>query len=148
MKGPVKSSPSPQAKHRGLEPMEYQNGNGHAIRMAMTGASLAHRLRRMTAAQRACSAADVDDGKVALVDLTAKSIAALHQVSLPYMQAAKKLSPAERDQVRRGERPLVPARPRAAPEAAPFDWLDDAAFIEVIRQIGVDRTLDAAIRRV
>jgi hypothetical protein len=122
----------------------YLNGNGRAIPAVVTGASLARRLRAMTAAQRACSAADVDDGRTPLVDLTAKSIAALHQVSMPYLLAAKKLSPEEREQVRRGERPLV--QPKAKQPELPLSLaeFDDVKLIEAIRTIGVERTLEAA----
>jgi hypothetical protein len=125
--------------------MYYTNGNGQAIRLAMTGASLARRLREMTPAQRACSAADVDDGKVALVDLTAQSIAALHQVSVPYMMAAKRLSSAERDQVRRGQRSLV-IPSRARPPAG-IDYARDLKTVlaAAMAARGVDHVLDVAI---
>jgi len=46
--------------------------NGH--RRAISGASLAQLRRRMSAAERACLAADIVDGRVVLQGLTVKAI--------------------------------------------------------------------------
>jgi len=126
--------------------MSYSNGNDRAIPECVTGAGLARRLRTMNAVQRACAAADVDDGTTVLVALTTKTVADLFQVSVPYVAAAAKLSPAERDLVRRGVRPLIPTRaPRAA--TAPFDWatVNDDVLVEAVRMIGVERAPHAAV---
>jgi len=121
--------------------LQYANG----YRRAITGASLAQRRRRMSAAERACLAADIIDGRVILQGLTAKAIAALVGVNVGYVDRALRLTPEQRAEVCRGDRPLV--APRACASAAKIDWdkIDDATLVEAVRRIGLERTLDAAI---
>jgi hypothetical protein len=63
--------------------------------------------RKVPVATRACDAADVADGITDLQNLTNRLIAMAHGVSLSSLAAALRLTPAQRDAVRRGERPLV-----------------------------------------
>jgi hypothetical protein len=111
---------------------------------SLSGASLAQRVRRMTPPQRAVLAAEILDGRVALQGLTAKSVAAMCGVNASYMFAALRCTPEQRASVAAGERPLIETRSRPA---LPAHWADaDAAkIVEVIRSIGVDRALTAAI---
>jgi len=112
--------------------LQYTNGH----RRAITGAGLAQLRRRMSAAERACLAADIIDGRVILQGLTAKAVAALVGVNLGYVDHALRLTPEQREQVRRGDRPLVSPRP----PCADFD-----ALVDAIRRAGLDRTLEAAV---
>ena len=59
--------------------LQYANG----YRRAITGASLAQLRRRMSAAERACLAADIVDGRVVLQGLTVKAIAAQRGIRGP-----------------------------------------------------------------
>ena len=121
--------------------LQYMNGN----RPAITGASLAQLRRHMSAPARAVLAADIVDGRIILQGLTAKSIAALVGVSVGCVDRALRLTPDQREQVRRGDRPLVV--PRTRKPARSFDWgaVDDEVIVEAIRRIGIDRALSAAV---
>src|SRR5262249_44913969 len=105
----------------------------------------AQRRRRMSAAERACLAADIVDGRVVLQGLTVKAIAALVGVNVGYVDRALRLTPEQRTEACRGDRPLV--APRARGPAPPIDWnaIGDDMLVEAIRRIGIDRTLNAAI---
>jgi hypothetical protein len=127
--------------------LEYPNDYRRAT---ISGAGLAQRRRRMSAAERACLGADVVDGRVVLQGLTIKSVAALVGTSVGYVNRALRLTPAQRQAVCDGERPLV--APRARPRAgcwsgAPIDWeaVGDEMLVEAIRKIGIDRAINAAV---
>jgi len=85
----------------------------------LSGASLAQLVRRMSAPGRACLVADIADGRVVLQGLTIKAIAALAGVNLSYVHVALNLTPEQRTEVRRGARPLISPRLRAAPASSP-----------------------------
>src|SRR5262245_24269487 len=123
--------------------LEYSNGR----RGAISGASLAQLRRNMSADERAILAADIIDGRVILQGLTAKSIGGLCGVNVGYVDQALRLTPEQREQVKRGDRPLLRPRPRPSKRAAPIDWeaIGDDMLVDAIRQIGIDRALDAAI---
>src|SRR5262249_16382766 len=112
---------------------------------AITGASLAQRRWRMSAAERACLAADIVDGRVVLQGLTVKAIAALVGVNVGYVDRALRLTPEQRAEVCRGDRPLLAPRPHA--DAPAFNWnaVGDEMLVEAIRRIGIDRALNAVI---
>src|SRR5262249_31522870 len=116
--------------------------NGH--RRAISGAGLAQLRRRMSAAERACLAADIIDGRVILQGLTAKAIATLVGVNLGYVDRALRLTPEQRAEVCRGDRPLVLPQARTS---APVDWakIGDDMLVEAVRRIGIDRALNAVI---
>jgi len=110
----------------------YNNGS----RRAITGAGLAQLRRRLTASERAVLGADIVDGRIVVVALTTKAIAALVGVSVGYIDHALRLTPEQRAEVCRGDRPLVSPRPPCA---------DFEALVEAIRRAGLDRTLEAAV---
>jgi hypothetical protein len=99
----------------------------------------------MSAAERAVLAADIIDGRIVLQGLTVKTIAALVGVNVGYVEHALRLTPAQRQEVCDGDRPLVLPRPRK--HRAPVDWgaVGDAELAEAIRKIGIDRAINAAI---
>jgi len=121
--------------------LQYANGS----RRAISGAGLAQLRRRMSAAERACLAADIIDGRVILQGLTAKAIAALVGVNQGYVDHALRLTPEQRAEVCRGDRPLV--APRACASAVKIDWgkIGDDMLVEAVRKIGIDRALNAVI---
>jgi hypothetical protein len=123
--------------------LNYDNGSPSAI----SGASLAQLVRRMSAPQRAILAADILDGRTILQGLTAKSIAMIVGASPAYVWAALRCSPERREQIKRGERPLIPSQPRAVPATTTIDWaaVDDVALTDIVRTIGIDRALNAAV---
>jgi hypothetical protein len=112
---------------------------------SFNGASLAQRLRRMSPPQRAILAANIIDGRVIVQGLTAKAITAICGASGAYVSAALRLTPEQRAAVSNGTRPLVTAPPR--PAFVPTDWAkaDTNKIVDVIREIGIDRALNAAI---
>jgi hypothetical protein len=75
--------------------------------------SLAH--RKNSKAAKACDGADILDGRVSLQNLTGRLVAQAQGVSQTYIAAARRLTPAQRDAVRRGERALVPPAKPALP---------------------------------
>ena len=119
--------------------LHYTNGT----RRAISGASLAQLRRRMSAAERAILAADLVDGHVVLQGLTVKSIAALVGTCPAYVHRALRLTPEQRADVCRGDRSLIPPTARAPV----FDWksISDDVLVEMIRKVGVDRALSAAV---
>ena len=121
--------------------LNHTNGSRHAI----TGASLAQRRRRMSAAERACLAADIIDARIVLQGLTVKAIAALVGVNVGYVDRALRLTPEQREQVSRGDRPLV--SPPTPKPVSPIDWeaVGDDMLVDALRHIGLDRTLRAAV---
>jgi len=117
--------------------LEYTN----ETRRAITGPGLAQLRRRMSAAERACVAADIIDGRLILQGLTAKSIAGLVGVNLGYVDRALQLTPEQRAEVCRGDRPLVAPR-TGAPNAG---RMSDEMLVEMVRRVGIDRALHAVI---
>src|SRR5262245_2378698 len=121
--------------------LHYTNG----YRRAISGASLAQLRRHMRAAERACLAADIVDGRVALQGLTTKAIAALVGVSVGYVDRALRLTPEQRVEVSRGARPLPPAQKHTNDRSINWNAVDDDVLVEAIRRIGIDRALNAAV---
>jgi hypothetical protein len=98
----------------------------------------------MSAAERACVAADIVDGRVVLQGLTVKAIAALVGVNVGYVDRALRLAPEQRAEVSRGARPL-PAQKHTNDRPINWNAVDDDVLVEAIRRIGIDRALNAAV---
>jgi hypothetical protein len=130
--------------------MQFYTRDGGAASTSITGRSLAGRIPHMTPVERAVLAAEILEGKVALVDVMAKTVAVLCGVSTTYVAGAAKLSQAERVEVLAGQRSLLePNQPRPR-HRAPAPAIDYAAELErilaeAINQIGKDPVLDAAV---
>src|SRR5262249_23545629 len=66
-------------------------------------------------AAKACDAADVVDGLAVLQNLTLRLVAAAYGVSMSSVVHARRLTPEQRQAVKRSKRPLVLPRTPAAP---------------------------------
>ena len=103
--------------------------------------SLAHRKAPKAAA--ACDAADLVDALTRLQNPTIKVAAVACDVSQSYVAAALRLSPVQRDDVRRGRRPLVSPKPV---KALPAPVNAKAKLVEVMTELGgVDATIEMLI---
>jgi hypothetical protein len=91
--------------------------------------------RKLSKPARALLGVDVIEGTTTITDLSHKQIAATVGVSVGYLNAALRLTPAEREAVRRGLRPLVEPRVPAAQPAA------RERLAAIVDEIGVDATL-------
>ena len=115
-------------------------------------ASLAQRLRHMPLPARAVLGAEILDGNTVIQNLTVKTIAGLVGVSVSSLLAAARTTPAQREEIKAGRRPLQP-RQRQLALPAPVKPLptivsadvDDATVINIVRVIGIQRTLEAAV---
>jgi hypothetical protein len=95
--------------------------------------------RKLSKPGRALLGVDIIEGTTSITDLSHKQIAATVGVSLGYLNAALRLTAAEREAVRRGLRPLVePRAPAAQPAAQPAARERLAAIVD---EIGVDATM-------
>jgi hypothetical protein len=92
--------------------------------------------RKLGKAARAVLVAEVAEGSVTLTDLSLRQIAAVVGVSTAYAGAALKLTPAQRDAVRRGQRPLVEPHVRSAP------LTPQARLEQIVGEIGVNETIE------
>jgi hypothetical protein len=127
--------------------MLYRPNASRASRPRLvSGVSLAQYRRRMSVPERAVLGAEILRGDVKLVCLTARSIAALVGVSVASLGAAWRATPEQRQQIKNGKRPLVPSHPRTSPVPAAVDWaaVDDVVLADIVRAVGINRTLDAA----
>ena len=122
--------------------------------------------RQASKATRACDAADVLDGVAKLQNPTFRLVAAAYGVSLSYVARARRLTPEQRQAVRKGQRPLVlpcapsappvppalpvPATAPATPPVAPVVMGPRDRLDEIVAEIGLSATLDllAASERV
>jgi hypothetical protein len=71
--------------------------------------------KRASKAAKACDAADAADGRIIVQNLTLKLLAAAYGVSVGYVVHARRLTPEQRQAVRRGQRPLIPPQAPATP---------------------------------
>ena len=102
--------------------------------------SLAH--RKIDKAVAACNAADLVDGLTQLLNPTIKVAAVACDVSQSYVVAALRLSPVQRDAVRRRERSLASPPVKALP--APVNA--KAKLVEVMTELGgVDATIEMLV---
>jgi len=120
--------------------MLYTNGNANGKPRCLSGASIAQLVRHMSPVERAVLGAELIEGRVVLEPPTAKTAAALCQVSMSYVSAASRLGPQARAAVLNGERPLI-APPRFC-TTLPTEW---DVLVKELRLLGTDRALDAAI---
>ncbi len=124
----------------------HSNGGAQGASFSVPRAVQARSLScaRLSKAERAIIGADVIDGR-AFLHLTVKLVAMTVGCSAGSVFRALQLSPEQREEVRRGRRPLVRQQSRALP-VSEIDWseLDDAALSDIVRRIGIDRTLEAA----
>jgi hypothetical protein len=128
-------------------------GNGATTLISPTktiaGRGLAH--RHLDSRQRAVLAADVLDGTVQF-DLSQTQLATLLGVSVPYIQAARKLSPSKRTGILHGWdlmsfAELVPTQ-RQLRMKLPMPMcasITNHQLQHVIRTVGVERALNAAV---
>jgi hypothetical protein len=100
------------------------------------GRSLANKLPHLRAAHRAILLANIFDGTNKLEDLTVSQLCMIIGVSQPYAHAAVKLTPEQRLEVERNERPLIAPKP---PNAVHNE------ICNMVRLFGVDRVLAAAV---
>jgi hypothetical protein len=98
----------------------------------------------MTPPQRAVMAAEILDGALIVQNLTAKSIAMIVNANMAYVCAALRSTPEQRELVKRGQRPLIPTRARAAGTGG--DRLAQRRRCRANRDRPVDRHRENALR--
>jgi hypothetical protein len=99
-------------------------------------------VRRLSPAQRAILAAAIVEGRITLVDLTTKAIAELCRISEPYVYAALRCTPEQREAIHFGDRPLVQPRPR--PVSPAVDWwrLNEDALLAAINGLELSTAVE------
>ena len=99
---------------------------------------------RAPKAVRACDAADACDELVILSRPTLHVAAVAYGVSLWTVARARRLPPQERDQVRKGKRPIVlPRTPAPLPVMLPVAVDVKTRLLDIVDEIGgIDATLD------
>jgi len=99
---------------------------------------------RVPKAVRACDAADACDELVILSRPTLHVAAVAYGVSLWTVARARRLPPQERDQVRKGKRPIVlPRTPAPLPVMLPVAVDVKTRLLDIVDEIGgIDATLD------
>jgi hypothetical protein len=109
----------------------------------ITGRDLAHKKRTPT--QRALLAADLASGRVIVTGLTLRQATMLTGASPSYASVAARLDGNERIAVARGWRRLLPYSTKPAMPTPKPALVNDAELIELVRSVGIDRTLAAAV---
>lgn len=104
----------------------------------ITGRALCHSTAPLV--ERAFVAWDLISGAHYLVSPTITQAAGLARVNRTYAFWAGQRE-AHRAQILSGELPLVPARPK--PLLVPA--VDDAVILDFVKQVGIDRVLNAAV---
>jgi hypothetical protein len=132
----------------------YSNGHGTVSILppttkVITGASLVH--RRLSKTQRAVIAADIIDGSVTFIP-TKQQVATACGVSQPYVDAARKLAPGKGEAILRDWDPTTiaelmprPTRQLQLKLPAPNSTIPDRYLEMVIKAVGIDRALEAAM---
>lgn len=105
----------------------------HSVARSVKGRGLA--CRKLSKPARALLGVDIVEGTTTITDLSHKQVAAIVGVSIGYLNAAQRLTPAEREAVRRGLRPLVEPRVPATLPAA------RERLAAIVNEIGVDATM-------
>ena len=98
----------------------------------------------MNARQKASIAAGVLAGE-AVIELSARQVAQLFGVSVPYINAASELSPAKRQAIANGtdSTPVTTLIKPSSTLALPKP-VSDAALADIVRGAGIDRVLAVA----
>jgi hypothetical protein len=135
---------------------KYTNGRGTAIlppptTQTITGRSLVH--RQLDARRRAVLAASVLVGEVVFTP-SAKQLADLFGVSIPYIKIAQKLSSGKRAAILRGwdSTPFTglvnPPKQLslAGPVIPDLKVIPDIVLENLIRSAGIERVLEAAVQ--
>jgi hypothetical protein len=117
--------------------MSYLNGNTRAT--SLDGRAL----RYLDARQRACMGANILNGPGHL--FTTTLLANILHVSPAYIAAARKLSPLDRDGILSGldKRSFSPFLKKKK-NGNGHGTIDDFALLAMVREVGIERTLDAA----
>src|SRR5262249_42614993 len=107
--------------------------------------------RKASKAVRAVEGADILDGLLTLQNPTARIVAAALGVSQSYLANARRLMPAQRDEVRRGKRPLVlPTKPAPLrlPPAVVADSVPSAEqrLKDAATELGVAEALEVLVK--
>jgi hypothetical protein len=112
---------------------------------------------RTSKSAKACDAADVIDGLAVLQNPTLRLAAAAYGVSIGSVARARRLTPEQRQAVRRNERPLILPRAPSAPPALPVSIAPATPPVppvimgardklaEVIAEIGADGVLNMLV---
>jgi hypothetical protein len=108
--------------------VKHQNGNGATVKTVGAHSQPHQKSRKASAA---CAAADVLAG-VGPLRITRSLVALKHGVSTSSVARAQRLTPEQRDAVRRGERPLV----------LPVIEGPQQRLAAIVDEIGLDRTLN------
>jgi hypothetical protein len=134
--------------------LRSRNGNGGAYLIpptpkVLTGQSLVH--RQLDKRQRAILAANIADGLMRFVP-SKKQLAGLCNVSIPYIEIARRLSPDRRAAILNGRDStsfaelLRPPRQLRLKLPAPMcASVTNLQLEHVIRTVGVERVLEAAV---
>jgi hypothetical protein len=109
----------------------------------ISGRSLVH--RKLSAAQKAAIAARLLAGEV-LVQLSTRQLAQLLGVSVPYIRVASQLTPAKREAIANGtdSTTFTSLLSSSRSLALPRPVVSDQQLVNIIRDVGLDRTLAAA----
>jgi hypothetical protein len=91
--------------------------------------------RKLSKVHRGLLVADIIEGNVILIDLSVRQLSAVVGVSTAYAHAALHMPTAERENVRRGLRPLIQPKAPAAP-LTPRKRIE-----QIVAEIGFDATL-------
>ena len=112
---------------------------------------------RVPKAAKACDAADVVDGLAILGNPTLKLAAVAYGVSIGSVARALRLTPEQREAVRKGQRPLilpaippappVPAIPPIPPVITPVVMGPRERLDQIVAEIGLDATLTCSRQR-
>ena len=108
----------------------------------LSGSYLAH--SPLSLIERAFLAADLVTGAKYLVDPTQTQGAALARVNRTYVHWAVKRS-TWRWEIERGLLPLIPTTNGTTLAPTPESGIDDSGLVQIVRSVGVNRVLEAAI---
>src|SRR5262245_22060625 len=120
---------------------ELMSGTALTPFRAVDAHSLPH--RKASKAARAVDAADILDGLMTLQNLTVPLVAAALGISSSSVANARRLTPEQRDAVRKGKRPLVlPTKPAPLPLPPPAPVSAQQRLAEIVAEVGVNTTID------